>query len=135
MQLHSSPGPCRVAIADDDRGMRLMLGLLLDGDDRFLRCGEAADGAEAVQLVTDLDSIGEAPDVLLLDVGMPVLDGMEVAAILRERCPHVPIVLYTGYSRDLLAAQAEALGIDTVIEKGSSPAPLLDALANVCVHA
>src|SRR5437763_15373289 len=63
----------RVVVADDNQGVRELLRLLIDLDGRLRLVGEAADGRETLEIVAV-----ERPDVLLLDLGMPALDGLQV---------------------------------------------------------
>ena len=72
----------RVALADDDEDIRLLLRLAFEADDRFDVVGEAADGAGAIALAADTD-----PDVLVLDRQMPVLDGVAALPEIRRRAP------------------------------------------------
>ena len=74
-------GPVRVLVVDDDPDVRAFVRVALGTDPDFLVCGEAANGAEAVNLVSDL-----RPDVVLLDIRMPVMDGVEEIEPVGGRC-------------------------------------------------
>src|SRR5438034_1530700 len=69
-----------------------MLCLLLDEDERFEVVGRAQDGREAVELAQRM-----GPDLVVMDIEMPVLDGIEATRVLREGCPEVPIVAISGH--------------------------------------
>src|SRR5947207_13992560 len=75
-------GPIRVLVVDDEPDARLFIRVALGTDPDFLVCGEAVNGAEAVKLVSDLH-----PDVVLLDIRMPLMDGIDAARKLKSICP------------------------------------------------
>lgn len=96
----------QVLIVDDRpisrNGLRALLGTLPD----ITIVGEAADGQEAVRLVEELE-----PDVVLMDVCMPVLDGLAATRIIKKRWPEVKVVVLTMYAlpeHDVMAAGADA---------------------------
>ncbi|HEY3922081.1 MAG TPA: response regulator [Gaiellaceae bacterium] len=100
----------RVLIAEDETIIRLDLRSLLEAAG-FEVCGEARDGAEAVDLAASTD-----PDVVLLDVKMPVVDGLEAAArILKER--PLPIVLITAYRDEEITDRAAETGVFALLTK------------------
>jgi DNA-binding NarL/FixJ family response regulator len=113
----------RVVIADDEATLRSLLRALMRTDHRFDLVGEAGDGREAMALIEELD-----PDVLLLDLGMPVMDGLEVLAALQGRERPRTIVL-TGYSEEQTLRQAIELGAAACVVKGSGFDRLLDVIA------
>src|SRR5438132_10231255 len=81
----------RVAIADDDEGMRVLLRTMLSLSPGIEFVGEAADGIEAVKLAEH-----ENPDVVLLDVQMPRLDGIGAAEIIQAFRPSIRVLLHTA---------------------------------------
>ncbi len=94
----------RVLIAEDETIIRLDLRSLLEANG-FEVCGEARDGVEAVELAESL-----APDVILMDIKMPRLDGIEAARRILERRP-VPIVMLTAFGHDDLVRRAVDTGV------------------------
>lgn len=113
------PRAVRALIVDDEPDLRLLLRTMLDLDQRIEVAGEAGDGGEALERYAEL-----SPDVVLLDLRMPVLDGFEVAArILRDR-PDQAIILFTAFLDDSIQQQALALGVRSVVGKGQ-----IDSLA------
>src|ERR1700759_3051414 len=99
-----TPEPLRVLIADDHRLFAGALGAILAGDERIEVVGQAADGEEAVRLARKLD-----PDVVLMDVSMPVLDGFEATREIREESAEVRVLMLTGSnSRDDVDRSREA---------------------------
>ena len=80
-------------------------------------CGEAANGREAVERAVEL-----APDLVILDIAMPVLDGIGAAKAIRAQLPDLPILMYTFMSFDRLEILAKEAGAQAVVQKGDSRA-------------
>jgi YesN/AraC family two-component response regulator len=98
--------PIRILIADDRKPSRNGLKALLNTEAEIELVGEAADGREVVQLVEEYQ-----PDVVLMDIRMPVMNGLEATQIIKNRWPHVRVImltLYPSYQGDALAAVADA---------------------------
>ena len=98
----------RVVIADDHPVVRSGIRGMLASDPEFDVVGEAADGAEAVALTTR-----ELPDVVLMDLRMPALDGASATAEIRARCPETQVLVLTTYDTDadiVRALEAGAIG-------------------------
>jgi CheY-like chemotaxis protein len=131
----SAAEPLRVVFADDDPGMRTMVRTLLGLVTSVEVIGEAADGEEAVRLVQELE-----PDLVLLDVNMPRLEGPDAALLIRTLRPQTHVVLHTSLPNDETRRRAERVGVplldkmrfDDVIEAitghPSSTAPAPDDL-------
>jgi DNA-binding NarL/FixJ family response regulator len=117
--------PARVLLADDHELMRRMLRLALSARPGLEVVGEAGDGAEALALARDL-----APDLVVLDVDMPVLDGLEVARAVRAALPGCAILVVSAFEAAKLADAALAAGADRYVEKGAG----LDAAADAAVE-
>lgn len=105
----------RVGIVDDSDDLRLMLRLTLQNDPRFEVAGEAADGAEALSLVET-----EEPDLLLLDLAMPGMDGLTALEHLRSRQRGPVVVILSAFPPVEYAAEARAAGASGYIQKGSN---------------
>jgi len=118
----------RTVIADDANDLRSLIRLVLDTDNRFDVVGEAADGEQALDLVEQ-----QHPDLLLLDLAMPRMDGLEVLADLGGRIPPTVVVL-SGFTSPDAVEQALELGAASYLTKGSRIGELPDALAAV-MHA
>lgn len=101
-----------LVIADDDPDVRLSLSVLLTGTDFFDVIGEASDGAEAIDACRRLH-----PDVLLLDLAMPVMDGYEALPIVRHACPDTKVIVYSGQAARVGRPRALELGAAGYIEK------------------
>jgi DNA-binding NarL/FixJ family response regulator len=102
----------QILIADDSATVRDALRFLLSQQERFAVCGEAVDGEDAVAKAKLLD-----PDVVLLDLAMPKMNGAEAACILRESNPHARLVLFTMHGDSIGRDLAAAVGVDRVISK------------------
>ncbi|MDQ4059144.1 MAG: response regulator transcription factor [Actinomycetota bacterium] len=105
----------------------MLLRISLKKDTRFKVVGEAADGAEAVQVV---DS--EKPDVILLDLAMPVMDGLQAIPEIRRRSPETKIVVLSGFDEAHMAESVRSLGADAYVQKAGSFSGLITTLENVC---
>ena len=113
--------PIRVLLVDDEADIRLLLRSFLSRDDRFEVVGEAADGQSA------LDRCGEGGvDIVLLDLRMPVLDGMATIPLMRAQCPDVEIAVLTGLGDGPHRYEAERLGAAALIDK-DEPLPYIAA--------
>ena len=104
--------PKTILIADDSELVRTMIRRALERDTDFAVCGEAADGTDAVSKAREL-----SPDLIILDVRMPGLNGIEVAGILRYALPKVRIVLVTMYAQDIERNLTSLFRIDAVLAK------------------
>jgi two-component system NarL family response regulator len=110
----------RVAIVDDSTMMRQLLRILFEGDDRFDLVGEASDGREI------LDHLDEwAPEVIILDVEMPGLNGLQALPEILRRRPRTRVIVFS--SDPDAREQALASGAAGFLEKGVSIDALLDA--------
>ena len=102
-----------VVIADDTPDMRMVLRLALSDEEGFSVVGEAGDGAEAVDLASR-----HQPDVVVLDLAMPVMDGLTAIPLIRAASPASKVVVLSGYgSEEMLEAALEA-GADAYVVKG-----------------
>ena len=118
-----TPKPVRVLIADDHRLFAEALQAVLETDERIEVVGRAADGDEAVKLARRL-----LPDVVALDISMPVMDGFEAAAEL-ERFESPPAVLMlTGSNAPEDVERARRVGVKGYVTKDTIAASLVDAI-------
>jgi DNA-binding NarL/FixJ family response regulator len=101
-----------ILIADDNELVRTMIRQALERDTDFAICGEAVNGTEAVSKARAL-----SPDLIILDVRMPGLNGIEVAGILRYALPKIRIVLVTMYAQDIERNLTSLFRIDAVLAK------------------
>ncbi len=113
----------RLLIADDHLIVRDGLRLILETVEDFELVGEAGDGAEAVQLAEALH-----PDVVLMDLRMPVMGGLEAIEILRRRCPAVAVVILTTYNEDELLVRGLRAGARGYLLKDTGRQALFDTI-------
>jgi len=117
--------PKTVLIADDSAAMRLSVRLLLQGRHEELMVREAVDGVDVIEKAKK-----SKPDLILLDLAMPRLNGAEAAAVLKNEMPETPVILFT-LNTDLYAdALSAALGVDLISKMEGIPKLLerVDAL-------
>jgi DNA-binding NarL/FixJ family response regulator len=111
-----------VLVVDDEPSLRRLLVLLLKRDPRFEVIGEAGDGAAALVAVEQLD-----PDLVLLDLGLPVLDGLEVLEELQGR-ERPTVVVLTGFTDPATHDRARGLGATDCLVKGADLTAVPDRL-------
>jgi DNA-binding NarL/FixJ family response regulator len=104
----------RVLVADDNAHARAGLRALLATWPEVEVVGEAADGQEAVRLVAE-----HLPDIVVIDLQMPVLDGAQATRMLKQRWPSLTVIVLTLYAAE--EAQALAAGADAFVVKGVAP--------------
>jgi DNA-binding NarL/FixJ family response regulator len=116
----------RVLIADDHRLFAEALQAILDADDRIDVVAQAGDGKEAVELAQRLK-----PDVVLMDISMPVMDGIEAARAIRERDGDASILMLTGSNSRADVDRARQAGAAGYVTKDRIAAELIDAILEV----
>ena len=114
----------RVLIADDQQPTRLGLSALFSLCPEVELVGEAADGLEAVQL-----AIERRPDVVLMDMQMPGMDGLEATRRIKTLKSEIKVIALTMYGR--YKTQALAAGVDAFLLKGCATEVLLDVILNL----
>ena len=125
-----SPPAIRVLIADDHRLFAEALEAILGADERLEIVGRAADGREAVELATEVE-----PDVVLLDISMPVMDGFTAATEL-GRLPRSPaVVMLTGSNAPQDVDRARRAGARGYVTKDAIAARLVDAILEAAAAA
>ncbi len=113
----------RVLIADDHSVIRAGLRTLLGSDPELTIVGEASDGPQTLKLAEEL-----APDVLLLDIGMPGEDGIQVARKLKAAHSQVRVLFLTMHEDEDLVREAVAAGASGYVPKRAEEAEILDAI-------
>lgn len=113
----------RLLIADDNPTVRRMLRALLETHEGWLVCGEAENGVEAVAKAMELQ-----PDVILLDLAMPVMDGLRATREISAVLPGVPILIHTLHNAPGVELEAKKSGARRIINKTESADELLKAI-------
>jgi DNA-binding NarL/FixJ family response regulator len=118
--------PRTILIADDSEMVRAKIRQALERGTDFEICGEANDGVEAVAKAKEL-----TPDLILLDVKMARLNGLEVAGILRQAQPRIRIMMVTMYAEELNKKLTSVFGVDAVFSKSEGVTKLIERVENL----
>jgi DNA-binding NarL/FixJ family response regulator len=116
----------RILIADDQELVRKMLKTLLETRADWQVCAEAANGFEAAQKAAEFK-----PDIIILDLAMPEMDGLHAAREILSNNPDVPILLHTNHAFSSLALEAKKNGIRDVLNKSASEQELITAVESL----
>ena len=106
--------PMKILIADDKLQVRRVLRRLIEGHQDWDVCAEAEDGIQAVNRAEQF-----RPDVIILDLAMPELNGFEAAARISKSLPDVPILMFTLYVSPQVEKEAAKVGVQRVISKST----------------
>jgi chemotaxis response regulator CheB len=113
----------RVIVAEDDRSFGRALEAILARDGRFEVVGLARNGLDAVELAGRM-----APDVLVMDIEMPVCDGVEATRLLQESVPELPVIAISGRDYDERVLEIREAGAVDFVRKARVEDDLVDAL-------
>jgi two-component system, NarL family, nitrate/nitrite response regulator NarL len=114
--------PYRILVAEDDESFLAAIALLLEQDVRFAVAGQARNGRDAVALAEQIE-----PDAIVMDIEMPVLDGVDATRLLRAASPRLPIVAVSGHDYEERVLEIRDAGADDYVRK----ARLADELPRV----
>jgi DNA-binding NarL/FixJ family response regulator len=118
------PGqPKTILIVDDSDSVRFAVRTAIETCTSFRVCGEATHGSEAVTIAQELK-----PDLVIMDVAMPMMNGVEAASLLKKKIPGLPIVLFTLYADEMNGPLSSAVGVTVVLSKTDGFVPLLNCL-------
>jgi DNA-binding NarL/FixJ family response regulator len=101
-----------VLIVDDSAFIRKALCEMFQREQDFAICGEAENGRDAIEKARQLQ-----PDLVVLDMSMPVMNGFDAARALKRLMPRVPLIMYSAFGDRYVEQQASLLGISSVISK------------------
>jgi DNA-binding NarL/FixJ family response regulator len=119
--------PYSVVVVDDTHDLRMLWKLMLERDEAFTVVAEAANGRAGAVAVAQ-----HQPDLVLLDIAMPVMDGLQALHPIRRASPRSTVVMLTSFSRDSTqAARAMRMGAHGFIRKGLPRADLLAKLETI----
>jgi CheY-like chemotaxis protein len=111
-------------VVEDNPAIRKMMVAAFMANGVFKTCAEAENGEEALKLAEEI-----RPDIITLDLSMPVMNGIEAAPKLRKMLPKTPIIMFTLYGDGLSQIEAAKSGVNLVLSK-STPLPQLIVLAH-----
>jgi DNA-binding NarL/FixJ family response regulator len=109
-----------ILIVDDSPQIRNMVRLWLESENRFEVCGEAGDGVEGIEKALELK-----PALIVLDLLMPRMNGLQTAKAIHSTMPEVPIILFTLFPDSAPANQARNAGVSSVLSK-------MDEMSSLC---
>ena len=115
--------PIRILVADDHLIVREGLRLILETDEEMQLIGEAVNGKEAVEFASQLN-----PDVILMDLRMPVLDGLSAIEMIRRQQPGIAIVILTNFNEDEMMVKGLSAGAKGFLLKDTDRATLLNSI-------
>lgn len=118
--------PFRILVAEDDESFLEAIELLLEQDERFAVAGRARNGRAAVDLVKRRDF-----DAVVMDIEMPVLDGVEATRLLRAAAPELPIVAVSGHDYEERVLEIRSAGANDYVRKTRLEDELPRALASL----
>ena len=121
MSSPSASPPLRAVVVDDTPDLRALLVLALEQSGQIVVVAEAGNGYEGVERVRE-----HRPDIVLLDLAMPVMDGLEALPSMRRLCPDATIVVLSGFGATAMADRALAAGADGYLQKGAPASAILD---------
>lgn len=125
--VHGSPQPrVRVLVADDHEVMRLGIRNLLEVKPGWSVCAEASNGQEAVEKTLQF-----RPDVIIMDITMPVMNGLDAASQITKREPTIPVILFSLHLSDDLYRHLNIDGIRGAVAKGDAARDLVLAVEAV----
>ena len=116
----------RVLIVDDVPQVRRELHTLLPLLDAIDIVGEAENGQDAIELAAALQ-----PDVILMDVEMPIVDGLAATRLIKPQCPQCRIVILSIHNDEAVRATARSAGVDDFVDKGAPLTTLLQAIQTI----
>jgi|SRR5690242_18648492 DNA-binding NarL/FixJ family response regulator len=120
MRPSSSHSFKSVLIVDDNPWIRMVLRERFQREADLAVCGEAENGKEAIEKAQQLH-----PKLIVLDLSMPVMNGLDAARILRRLMPSVPLIMYSAFGDKFLEQQARLVGIRALVSKSQDAAVLI----------
>ena len=111
----------RIMVVDDNPAIRKILRNILEFNHDWKVCGEGVDGRDGVEKAKE-----RCPDLIVLDVSMPVMNGLDAARILHQVMPHVPLILCSLHADKLLEIEARQAGVRAVFSKAENMQTLVN---------
>jgi two-component system, chemotaxis family, chemotaxis protein CheY len=115
-----------ILIVDDNVYIRRVVCKVFGREADFEVCGEAENGKEAIDKAQELQ-----PDLIVLDLSMPVMNGLDAARVLKRLMPTVPLVMFSEYSDVFSEQEARSIGISALISKSEHVSVLVDKVRSL----
>jgi DNA-binding NarL/FixJ family response regulator len=125
-ELQRQTGPVRILVADDHEVMRLGIRNLLESVPDWTVSDEAGTGREAVEL-----ALRSSPDLIIMDITMPEMNGFEAAAQIAQRRPDIPVIMFSLHLSEDIMARFKTGPIRGAVSKSEAARDLLDAVRSV----
>jgi DNA-binding NarL/FixJ family response regulator len=109
-----------ILIVDDNAIIRRSLRRILESVEDWQVCGEAVDGFDGIEKAKELH-----PDLIILDLSMPRLNGLEAARVLSKTLPEVPLLMYSVHTDSIVEKEAAAAGVRVVLSKAADVGALI----------
>lgn len=119
--------PKKVLVVDDNAEIRHLLCKLFTSQSDFDVCGEAKNGREAIEKAQDLH-----PDVIVMDLSMPVMNGIDAARALKRLMPTVPLIMFSEYADAFSENEARSAGVSALVSKSAHVSALLQQVRRFC---
>jgi DNA-binding NarL/FixJ family response regulator len=110
-----------VLIVDDNRFIRHALSEIFERESDFEVCGVAENGREGIEEAGRLQ-----PDLIVLDLSMPVMNGLDAGRVLKRMMPSVPLIMYSAFEDRFSEQRARLIGISEVVSKSEHVSVLID---------
>lgn len=125
--MNAAGGPCRVALCDDAPELIMLVRAILEDEPGLEVVATATDGEQAVERCRET-----RPDVLLLDIAMPVLDGFAALPLVRLASPETRVIMFSAFDSPEMRERARALGAAGYVRKGVAPDELVRCVRRMC---
>lgn len=126
----NSPKPIqaevRILVADDHEVMRMGIRNLLETVPNWNICAEASNGKEAVEKAIECE-----PDIVIMDITMPIMNGLDAAKAVTRACPEIPVILFSLHLSDEMISNLDREAIRGAVCKGDAARDLVEAVSRV----
>jgi DNA-binding NarL/FixJ family response regulator len=116
----------RILVADDAKMIRAAIRRVVEAREGFVVCAEATDGADAVA-----KTIESQPDVVVIDIRMPIMNGIDAAKILAEKCPNTLVIADSVHAQSEYFSELQRIGVKGFVPKERIPNDLVSAISEV----
>ena len=119
----------RILVADDQQYIRQGIRALIEASPGLEVCGEAENGEQAVEMTLEMK-----PDLVVLDITMPVMNGLDAAKAIRSCSPDTPILLVSIHNIETMIEDAKRIGVQGYVAKAQASELLVDAIQSIMRH-